>query len=279
MDEWVSYRVLLNQDNEIRPDMIIAVADASNLGSETRFSVPDYRFESARVVVLTMMDLAAKGSKSTSPNWSANWAYRLSPSIPANKRGFLAQENYRTGGAAALVAPVRSFIDNQALAVDAVAAVRSRFPELSDYAAIHYLINHESFSLQAGDQEFTKKPKGGNQFNPTKTQAEEIPQRYSRIRQIMQATVSEPDPAPVAADGKIDDPPPPALGLPDSVGGVVFPFFQSVFWLASFPMDWIDGGITYLLRSTLSALPDTRWTDLLVNGILPFEEASSCLFL
>ena len=33
-----------------------------------------------------------------------------------------------------------------------------------------------------------------NKFNPTKTQAEEILQRYSRIRHIMQQAVSEPDP-------------------------------------------------------------------------------------
>jgi len=31
LDEWVSYRVLLNQDKEIKADIIIAVADASNL--------------------------------------------------------------------------------------------------------------------------------------------------------------------------------------------------------------------------------------------------------
>jgi len=31
LDEWVSYRVLLNQDNEIEANIIVAVADASNL--------------------------------------------------------------------------------------------------------------------------------------------------------------------------------------------------------------------------------------------------------
>ena len=33
-----------------------------------------------------------------------------------------------------------------------------------------------------------------NQFNPTKTQAEEIMQRYARIKHIMQQTVVESDP-------------------------------------------------------------------------------------
>ena len=30
-DEWVAYKVLLQQDEDIRPDMVLLVADASNL--------------------------------------------------------------------------------------------------------------------------------------------------------------------------------------------------------------------------------------------------------
>jgi ferrous iron transport protein B len=43
-------------------------------------------------------------------------------------------------------------------------------------------------------QETIENIEARHQFNPTKTQAEEILQRYSRIRQIMQQAVSEPDP-------------------------------------------------------------------------------------
>ena len=32
-DEWVAYRVLMHQDAEVRPDMVVLVADASNLKS------------------------------------------------------------------------------------------------------------------------------------------------------------------------------------------------------------------------------------------------------
>lgn len=271
MDEWVSYRVLLNQDNEIRPDMIIAVADASNLKRNLLFCSQIIDLKVPVVVVLTMMDLAAKkGIKVNIPELERELGVPVVPVNPRKQKGIpqlkkiielVARQPY--------VAPVRSFIDNQALAVDAVAAVRSRFPELSDYAAIHYLINHESFSLQPAEQAFIEETERQNQFNATKTQAEEILQRYSRIRQIMQATVSEPDPLHRSLlTEKIDD-----LLLHRRWGylillAVLFFLFQSVFWLASFPMDWIDGGITYLSGQLLSALPDTRWTDLLVNGIL-----------
>ncbi|MCR6720243.1 MAG: 50S ribosome-binding GTPase [Chitinophagaceae bacterium] len=31
LDEWVSYKVLLNQDDQLKADVVVAVADASNL--------------------------------------------------------------------------------------------------------------------------------------------------------------------------------------------------------------------------------------------------------
>lgn len=49
---------------------------------------------------------------------------------------------------------------------------------------------------------------------------------------------------------------------------VLLVFFQSVFWLASYPMDWIDGFFAWLVPSLTEVLPQTWWTDLLLNGVL-----------
>ena len=39
LDEWVSYRVLLNQDKEIRADLFVVVVDASNLKRNLLFAL------------------------------------------------------------------------------------------------------------------------------------------------------------------------------------------------------------------------------------------------
>ena len=91
-------------------------------------------------------------------------------------------------------APVRDFIPNHALAEDAVSQVRQIMPEISDYTALHYLINHESFHFKADLHHRIESIEELNQFNHTRVQAEEILQRYTRIRQVMQQTISEPDP-------------------------------------------------------------------------------------
>ena len=44
-------------------------------------------------------------------------------------------------------APARDFIGIKVLAENAVQQVQELFPALTDYAAVHYLINHENFPL------------------------------------------------------------------------------------------------------------------------------------
>jgi ferrous iron transport protein B len=49
---------------------------------------------------------------------------------------------------------------------------------------------------------------------------------------------------------------------------VLFLLFQSVFWLAQYPMDWIELGFAKLSHILSVALPGSRWTDLLINGLI-----------
>jgi ferrous iron transport protein B len=271
MDEWVSYKVLLHQDKDIKADVVVAVADASNLKRNLLFCTQIIDLKIPVVIALTMMDMAAKkGIKIDIAALERELGVPVIPVNPRKQKGIpqlkkaieqTSQQLYQS--------PVRDFIDNKALASDAVDEVRQRLPELSNYAAIHYLINHASFTLKAADQESIEHIEVNNKFNPTKTQAEEILQRYSRIRQVMQSAVSEPDPLQQSLfTEKLDD-----ILLHRRWGYIIllvvlFLLFQSVFGLASFPMDWIDGGFTALSQTLSSWLPDTWLTDLLINGLI-----------
>lgn len=271
LDEWVSYKVLLNQDSDIKADVVVAVADASNLKRNLLFCTQLIDLKIPVVIALTMMDLASrKGIKIDIPALERELGVpvvavnpRKNKGIPQLKKAIeqTAQQLYQ--------APVRDFIDNKALAEASIQGVQARFPELSDYAAIHYLINHESFALGTEMQETIEQIEIKNKFNPTKTQAEEILQRYGRIRQVMQTAVSEPDPLQKTLfTEKLDN-----LLLHRVWGylillGVLFLLFQSVFWLAQFPMDWIELGFAKLSQALSTSLPDSRWTDLLINGVV-----------
>jgi ferrous iron transport protein B len=271
LDEWVSYKVLLDQDPDIKADVVIAVADASNLKRNLLFCTQLIDLKIPVVVALTMTDIAAKkGIKIDIPELERELGVPVIPVNPRKRKGIPQLKKAIEQTVQGLYkSRLTDFIDNKALATVPVEELKKILPELSDYAAVHYLINHESFVLEEGMQEKIEHIEKSNHFNPTKTQAEEILQRYGRIRHIMQLSVSEPDPLQKSLfTEKLDD-----LLLHRRWGYIIllvvlFLLFQSVFWLASYPMDWIDSGIAFLRSSLSGSLPDNHWTDLLVNGII-----------
>ncbi len=270
-DEWVSYRVLLGQDQQLKPDVIVAVADASNLKRNLLFCTQIIDLKIPVVIALTMMDLAKrKGIKIDIAALERELGVPVVAVNPRKTKGISQLKKAVDQTAKRLYhVPLRDFIDNKALAENSINALKEKIPGISDYSAIHHLINHESFALPVALQEEIENIEITNQFNPTRTQAEEILQRYGRIRQIMQVAVSEPDPLQKSLfTEKLDN-----ILLHRRWGylillGVLFLLFQSVFWLAQFPMDWIDVGFAKLSQGLSSVLPENRWTDLLINGVV-----------
>lgn len=271
LDEWVSYRVLLGQDPKVRPDVVVAVADASNLKRNLLFCTQLIDLKIPVVVALTMMDLAnKKGIKIDLAELERELGVPVVAINPRKQKGIpQLKKAMEQTGQGLYRPPVKDFIDNRALAAESIEDVKKLRSDLSDYAAIHYLINHESFELDNATQTRIEEIEQRNHFNPTKTQAEEILQRYTRIKHIMQVSVSEPDPLQKSLfTERLDN-----VLLHRRWGylillAVLFVLFQSVFWLASYPMDWIDSGTAAFSGWLSSILPQNSWTDLLVNGII-----------
>jgi ferrous iron transport protein B len=270
-DEWVSYKVLLDQDEKLKPDMILLVADASNLKRNLLFCTQIIDLKIPVVIGLSMMDLARqKGIKIDIAGLERELGVPIVAINPRKNKGIAALKK-----AIELTAdniqniPPRNFIDSQALAPEAIQELKSYFPDISNYKAIHYLINHEHFLLTEQEQLMVEEIEQKNKFNPTRTQAEEIMQRYARIRQIMQNTVVEDGPLQKSLlTEKLDN------ILMHRVWGyvimvvVLFLLFQSIFWLAQYPMDVIEWSFGKLASWFTGVLAVGWFSDLFVNGIL-----------
>lgn len=270
-DEWVSYKVLLNQDKEVSADIFLLIADASNLKRNLLFCSQLIDLKKPVVVALTMMDLAKK--KNIQIDIAGLERELGVPVIPVNPRknkGLkelkkaieqTAENLYKT--------PARDFIDSNAFAPDAIKEIHNRFFGFSDYRAIHYLINHENFDLDEATQDVIENIEIRNKFNPTRTQAEEIVQRYGRIKYIMQQTVVEADPLQKALfTEKLDN-----ILLHRTWGyliliTVLFLLFQSIFWVAQYPMDAIEWSFAKLGGFLGSILSQGWFSDVLINGVL-----------
>lgn len=271
-DEWVAYKVLLNQDEQIRPDMILLVADASNLRRNLLFCSQIIDLKIPVVVALTMTDLARqKGTQIDIPGLERELGVPVVSVNPRKNKGIAALKKTIELAAANIPqsASARDFINLKDLGGEALSEIRQLIPELGSYTGIHYLIHHEEFLLEDELQQKIEEIEIRNQFNPTKTQAEEIMQRYARIRHIMQQTVVESDPLQKSLfTEKLDN------ILLHRVWGylilfsVLFLLFQSVFWVASYPMDgieWVFGQIASWLSGVM---PDNWFSDLIINGFV-----------
>ncbi|MDB5232320.1 MAG: feoB [Chitinophagaceae bacterium] len=269
-DEWVAYKVLMNADTEIKADMVLLVADASNLKRNLLFCSQILDLKIPVVVALTMTDLARKkGIEIDLPGLERELGVPVIAVNPRKNKGIAELKKTLAHATRSTFKQARDFIANAELAPAAVSDMHKNVPGLSDYAAIHYLINHENFPLDAALQDRIENIEIANQFNHTKTQAEEILQRYNRIRQVMQQTVVEPDPLQKKLfTEKID-----RVLLHRTWGYIIlltvlFFLFQSIFWLAQFPMDAIDWTFTKLSGYLNDTLQAAWWSNLLINGVM-----------
>jgi ferrous iron transport protein B len=251
--------------------MVLLVADASNLKRNLLFCSQIIDLKIPVVVALTMMDLAkSKGTQIDIAGLERQLGVAIVPVNPRKNKGI---EELKKVLEQAVVnisnAPARDFIETDHLVTEPVEAVKKIFPQLGNYTAVHYLINHEHFSLNDQLQDKIEQIEINTKFNPARTQADEIMQRYARIKQIMQQTVVEESPLKKSLfTQKLDN------ILLHRVWGylillsVLFILFQSVFFIARFPRDGIEWTFAHVSGWLSAQLPGGWFTDLFINGIV-----------
>jgi len=272
-DEWVAYKVLMGADQEVKADLVLLVADASNLKRNLLFCSQIIDLHIPVVMALTMNDLAVKRDIYVD---AAGLSKELQIPVvvvnPRKNKGLTELKKVLLETAAAGVSPAiddQHFYDARTEVGAPVEEVKKLFPAISDYAALHYLINHESFPLSNHEQHAIENIEKEFAFNPTKTQAEEIVNRYAHIRQVLKKHVSEPNPIEQKKfTEKLD-----TLLLHRTWGYlillvVLFLLFQSIFWVAQFPMDFIEWAFQQAGSWLSVQLPQAWWSDLLINGFL-----------
>ena len=270
-DEWVAYRVLMGSDESVHPDMIVLIADASNLKRNLLFCSQIIDLKIPMVIALTMMDLAKrKGTQINIPGMERELGVPIVPINPRKNKGMAALKKaieHLTDNPQHL--PARDFIDDSLVNTPAVSLAKQYMPEATNYKILHCLINNEQLSTDKKLYDKIEAIKHDHNFNATKTQAEEIMQRYGRIKHIMQQTVVETDPMQKALfTEKLDD-----ILLHRRWGyiilvAVLFILFQSVFWLAQFPMNGIEWSFGQLGGWLAGILPAGWVSDLFINGIV-----------
>lgn len=269
-DEWVTYNVLMENDAAKKPHIVLLVMDASNLKRNLLYCSQLIDLNYKVVVAMTMGDIAAKkGIKIDTDELSIELGVPVVPVNPRTGKGLeqlkkvllltIEEKHYHHK---------ESFIDIDRL-TPVVKEAQQIMPDVTPYTVLHTLIHTDAIVDDAVLKNKINAIKQQSQFNETKIQAQEVLQRYQKIQQIVQNTLVEPDPLRKKIfTEKIDN------ILLHRVWGyivllaVVFVLFQCIYWVASYPMDLIDEGFSALTSWVGAVLPESWWSDLLVNGVL-----------
>ncbi len=270
-DEWITYDVLMNEEHAEHPDILVVIVDASNLRRNLLFASQVIDLKIPVVVVLTMMDLARKkGIEIDVQGLERELGVQVIPVNPRKNKGIpqlkkiLAQFAENTGHI-----NIRNFVPDAFWGKGVVQAIKKKLPELSDYKALHFAFNHKELALSSSIKKIIEDAIKDIPLNKTVSQAEEITDRYARIKAIMHQTVVEPDPLQKNLfTDKLDN-----ILLHRRWGylilfSVLFLLFQTVFLVAQYPMDWIEWGFAKFGSLLSQTLPAAWWSDLLINGVV-----------
>lgn len=270
-DEQVTYDVLLNEDHEEHPDIIVVIVDASNLKRNLLFAsqIIDLKFPTA--VALTMMDIARKkGVEIDVAGLERELGVPVIPINPRKNKGIPQLKKTLAQISTSLAPnPIRNFVPDAHWGRGTVQAIKEKLPQLSDYKALHLAFNYKELQIRSSVKSIVEESIKDIPINKTVSQAEEITDRYARIKTIMQQTVVEPDPLQrTLFTDKLDN-----VLLHRRLGylillAVLFLLFQSVFLIAQYPMDWIELGFAEMSSFLSTSLPDTWWSDLIINGVV-----------
>lgn len=271
-DEQVTYEVLLNRKNSDRPDLIIVIADASNLKRNLLFCSQIMDLKMPVILALTMNDIARQ--KGITIDLAELERQMGVPVVSINPRKNKGTPQLKKAIADVYAHPKANerddFIDTGALTGPWIHEIKALCGVSSTYNALHIACNYlELTYLNAAQKIQLGALLDMNHFQKAKIQAEEIMERYKKIGFVMQQCVAEENPLKKSVVSERMD----KVLLHPLYGNIIlllvlFLLFQSIFWLAEYPMSWVEEGFSLLSGWLGSWLPDNLFRDLLINGVL-----------
>nr|WP_167856486.1 ferrous iron transport protein B [Hymenobacter metallicola] len=267
LDEKVITDLLYDQASDQYPDFVVVTVDASNLRRNLLLFTQLADLGLPAVLALNMMDVAEQHGVQI--DIMALQQELGVPIIPMNARKGVGIAALKIVMSRQLGAPTRAFYEPGDDLLPMIRQIRYYFNLHNDYLALHYAHQFRQISfLTADDKAYIAELVEKYDFKPTARQAQETIDRYARINDILLNTVT------VVRTEKNE----PYSNKLDKVlthkvwgylifFGILFLMFQAVFAWASYPMELIDEGVTWI-NQLIQTNFDGPLVNLLTEGVL-----------
>lgn len=268
-DEAVVFEVLANTHNELHPDVLVFIADATNLKRNLLLFSQVADLKIPTVIALNMMDVAKRdGINLRVDALAQKLGVRVVPISARNNDGIAELKQAILDCTLAIQPDTIDFselVDGQAL------------QELQQQLALDHPYQALLFAHQQAHVGFLSPQKqeiiahwvAQTQFQSQQVQAKETIARYNAINEVLFDTLINPIlPADETYSNKID------RILTHKIWGlsifmlILFTIFQSIFSWSEYPMSLIESSFIWLGDTTHRVLPAGVFTNLLADGVL-----------
>lgn len=266
-DEKVVQDILLNPDNSSYPDAVVLVVDVTNLLRNLFFASQIVDLGIPVVLALNMMDVLQKNKQEIDMH-ALSESFGV-PVLGISARSGLGIPELIQQIDSGLKASTVSFVDVHELGGETIRAMAVDFPKLSPYNAFK-LLNNYRVCERPGVRIKLEKIAQEHHYDTYKTELLDINHRYGKMDHVVQRVLQSRKKLrqqvfSQVIDAKVTHP---FYGLLIFLV-VFFLLFQSIFMLATYPMDLIDGWMLNLSAFAANSLEEGWGTDLLVNGVIP----------
>lgn len=267
LDERVVLDILLDKKSKDHPDLIVVIADASNLKRNLLLFSQVYDLGFPVILALNMMDVSFNLGQKVKPLSLARELNipvvsinaRNGDGIPLLKQAF--QE---------VCQPHENFVKAKEFAPEVVREIKNEFEIDNDYEAL-LTAQQGRFSdhVSSKDKKTIFEINRKNSFNHELVHSQEILARYDKIDGIIKNAVEYNVGESKNLTRKLDK------VLTHRIFGyviflaILFLIFQAIFAWANYPMDLIDGGFATFSSWLHDILPQGVLTDMLTEGIIP----------
>ena len=240
LDEEVACRALLSVDEKI--DVVVIVADASNLKRHLLLATQLIDLKISCVLALNMIDEAAKNN--TVIYYEELEKLIDIPVIPINSRSKDGIQELKEAITRAKISDTVFYnFEKQ----------KQLFPQIDSYQTL----------IQLALDTKKEQPHAIKEF-----ELNDNLHRFSKINYMVAKCIKQPEKLNKNLTQKLD------TFFTHKVFGfaffflVLFVIFQFIFYVAEYPMTWIEEGFAYLMNTVAVSLPKGQLSDLLVNGVL-----------
>ncbi|MES2448715.1 MAG: ferrous iron transport protein B [Bacteroidota bacterium] len=268
-DEGIVFQVLADKSNSSYPDIIVLVADATNLRRNLLLCSQVADLGLPMLLVLNMTDMARKEGIHINVNMLAKRLGIQVVAMSARKNDGLETLKKALANTTTISTQING-VDANLFASEAISAIKQKLNIDNDYYALQVLHQHEhlTFFTPQEQQEIEAIEKEFG-FESSKLQGAETVARYRYLSTVLTDVIFD-----TGAERKFKNTDKLDRILTHKFWGfaifllILFVIFNAIFSWASYPMDIIEGTFGWLTTVGHERLPEGLLTDLLLDGVV-----------